>query len=99
MVKPVKRLLLAGACISCICLATTTRDKIPLDKHHPKNQQDDYKLIWADEFNTDGPVDTATTGNLKLALFVITKLQWFQRQKCILQERHILIIEARRTHA
>jgi beta-glucanase (GH16 family) len=96
MLKPVKRLLLAGACISCICLATTMRDKIPLAKHHPKNQQDDYKLMWADEFNTDGPVNpnnwTFETGFVRNH-----ELQWYQ-DKNVYCKNGYLNIEARKTH-
>ena len=56
---PAILLFLAGTCISCICLITTVCGKTT---HHnfPKvnTRQNGYKLVWADEFNIDGAVNT-----------------------------------------
>lgn len=60
------------------------------------NGQNDYKLVWADEFNTDGPVDTA---NWKFETGFVrnNENQWFQHEN-VFCEKGNLIIEARRTH-
>lgn len=57
---------------------------------------DDYKLVWADEFNNDGPVDsknwTFETGFVRNH-----ELQWYQN-KNVWCEKGNLIIEARKVH-
>lgn len=55
-----------------------------------------YQLVWADEFNTDGPVDTAHW-KFEQGLPRNHELQWYQKQNAICRDGK-LIITAEKVH-
>ncbi|MES2277530.1 MAG: glycoside hydrolase family 16 protein [Bacteroidota bacterium] len=58
--------------------------------------QDNYKLVWADEFNTDGPVDSHNW-IFEKGFVRNQELQWYQQDNVYCSKGN-LIIEARKTH-
>ena len=71
--------------------------KHPLDKPEQRSASDssaDYTLVWADEFNTNGPPD-ARNWTFEQGFVRNRELQWYQREnaRC---ENGLLVIEARR---
>lgn len=63
----------------------------------PKPQKDDYKLVWADEFNTDGPVDAQNWG-FETGFVRNHEAQWYSDQNVYCKNGY-LVIEAKRVHA
>ncbi|MDP9076770.1 MAG: glycoside hydrolase family 16 protein [Bacteroidota bacterium] len=59
-------------------------------------QADDYKLVWADEFNTDGPVNNEYWG-YETGFVRNEENQWYQPENAFCKNGY-LIIEAKRTH-
>lgn len=59
-------------------------------------QGDDYKLVWADEFNKDGPPDT-TVWNFEHGFVRNREDQWYQPQNAYCKDGK-LIIKAKRVH-
>ena len=53
-----------------------------------------YRLVWADEFNTDGALDTASW-NFEQGFVRNQELQWYQRENAFCKNG-LLIIEGRR---
>ena len=62
----------------------------------PSTQPDGYTLVWADEFNTDGPLNSADW-NYEKGFVRNNELQWYQPDNAICHNG-LLIIEARREH-
>lgn len=56
----------------------------------------DYTLVWADEFNVDGRLDSASW-NYERGFCRNNELQWYQSDNAYCQGGH-LIIEARKEH-
>ncbi|WP_158989147.1 family 16 glycosylhydrolase [Mucilaginibacter sp. L196] len=59
-------------------------------------QSDGYKLVWADEFNKNGPVDPKVWG-FENGFVRNKEFQWYQPQN-VRCENGYLIIEGKRTH-
>ncbi len=66
----------------------------PGDSGHVKKKGDDYKLVWSEEFNKNGAVDT-TVWQFEKGFVRNNELQWYQPQNAWC-ENGKLIIEARR---
>src|SRR5579875_2155275 len=81
-------LVMATAC-SC---GTFTKVTGPSASKQFKN--DGYKLVWADEFNQNGPVN-AQNWQFEQGFKRNGELQWYQKENAWCQNGH-LIIEARR---
>ncbi len=62
----------------------------------PATQPEGYSLVWADEFNTDGPLNSADW-NYEKGFVRNQELQWYQADNAICHNG-LLIIEARREH-
>jgi beta-glucanase (GH16 family) len=79
-------------CNGAVLLSGNNHYKIKKKLHY----NDEYKLVWADEFNNDGPVDSRNwiyeTGFVRNH-----ELQWYQ-DKNVYCEKGKLIIEARKVH-
>ena len=56
--------------------------------------KDGYKLVWSDEFNTDGPVDT-TSWNFASGFHYNFEDQWYQKDNAWCEDG-CLVIEARK---
>jgi beta-glucanase (GH16 family) len=57
-------------------------------------KKEDYKLVWSDEFNKDGPPDTSNW-RFEEGFVRNQELQWYQRENAWC-EKGLLIIEGRR---
>jgi beta-glucanase (GH16 family) len=64
------------------------------DLNHTKNAAAGYHLVWADEFNTDGPVDTAHW-QCEQGFVRNQEWQWYQRENACCKNG-LLVIEGRR---
>jgi len=85
--------------ISTILITGFTIKDHPSIKNTPlsvKLKKDDYKLVWADEFNTDGLVD-ASNWSFETGFVRNKEAQWYQ-EKNVWCEKGNLIIEGRRGH-
>lgn len=68
----------------------------PYKTENNYHRNDEYKLVWADEFNNDGPVDSKNWG-YETGFVRNHELQWYQ-DKNVFCEKGNLIIEARKVH-
>jgi beta-glucanase (GH16 family) len=59
-------------------------------------QSDGYKLVWADEFNQDGPVNS-DNWNFETGFVRNKEFQWYQSQN-VRCENGYLVIEGKRSH-
>jgi beta-glucanase (GH16 family) len=59
-----------------------------------QNPKEDYKLVWADEFNTNGAPDSANWG-YENGYVRNHELQWYQKDNAVCRDG-LLVIEARR---
>jgi hypothetical protein len=55
-----------------------------------------YRLVWSDEFDGSGPVDTASWG-FERGFVRNQELQWYQPDNAVRRDGH-LVIEGRREH-
>ena len=78
---------LAGAALVSPALAAE-----PVTK--PATGAGDYRLVWADEFNKNGPLDPANW-TFEQGFVRNEELQWYQPENAVCADGH-LIIEARR---
>ena len=62
----------------------------------PAWSADDWKLVWSDEFNTNGPPDPANW-NYERGFVRNQELQWYQPENAFCTNG-LLVIEARREH-
>ncbi|QKJ29530.1 glycoside hydrolase family 16 protein [Mucilaginibacter mali] len=61
-----------------------------------KTDKDNYKLVWADEFNNEGAPDS-TSWKYEHGFVRNNEAQWYQQQNAVCHDG-ILTIEARRAH-
>ena len=81
--------IITAICLPVMLLLTGNRLVV-------KPPQDGYKLVWSDEFNTDGPVDAQNWG-FETGFVRNHEAQWYS-EKNVYCEHGNLIIEARRVH-
>lgn len=77
-----------------LCLLCLAASGLVLDS--PQQQHHGYKLVWSDEFNTDGPVDT-TMWRFEHGFVRNGEDQWYQSGNAYCKDG-LLIIEAKRVH-
>ncbi len=78
--------------VAC-CLCMGLYSQLP-SKAKDKMATDGYQLVWADEFNRDGPPDS-TSWRFEKGFVRNQELQWYQRQNAYCNSG-LLVIEGRR---
>lgn len=90
MTQSFYRCIAAAATASSFALASAAGIPAP-----DINQNDEWRLVWSDEFNNDGPLDS-TVWNYEKGFVRNNEAQWYQPENAICRDGK-LIIEARKT--
>ena len=83
--------LISYSVLSCTLLFMTCHLRAQQQYSIPAN--DDYRLVWSDEFNSDGPVNSAVW-NHEEGFQRNHELQWYASE-CAYQKDGLLMLEAR----
>lgn len=84
--------ILIAVCLAVVAIATASAKQGSLNSDKPSS--DGYKLVWADEFNKDGPPDPCNW-TYERGFVRNEELQWYQPENARCQNG-LLVIEGRR---
>lgn len=83
------RLLSASILFGSVLVSCTSGAQSP-DQNDRQSATDDWELVWADEFNTDGPVDTAHW-SFEQGFVRNAEPQWYQGDNAVCKDGNLII--------